>query len=100
MLFRSRYDRLLSQFGFPCPATGFALGLDRLSLVLKSQEKELPRFLVGGHNWQRVIQQADILRNEGKIVEMDVEGLNRDDLAEKIAQRPDYTLVYVEDDGQ
>ncbi|NPV26148.1 MAG: ATP phosphoribosyltransferase regulatory subunit [Firmicutes bacterium] len=29
-----RYDRLLGKFGFDCPATGFALGLERLILSL------------------------------------------------------------------
>jgi len=91
-----RYDRLLSQFGFPCPATGFALGMDRLTLVLKNQEKELPRYLVGGSNLQAMVQKADELRTEGKIVELDVEGLSRDALAEKLAGRAHYTLVYLD----
>lgn len=32
-----RYDNLLAQFGFPAPATGFALGVDRVLLVLERQ---------------------------------------------------------------
>ncbi len=91
-----RYDRLLSQFGFPCPATGFALGMDRLTLVLKSQHKEPPRYLVGGANLQAVLQKADALRLEGKIVELDVERLSREELQEKLAGRDHYTLVYVD----
>ncbi len=91
-----RYDRLLSQFGFPCPATGFALGMDRLTLVLKNQEKGLPRYLVGGNNWQAMVEKADALRNEGKIVELDVEGLKREALEEKLADRTEYTLIYID----
>ncbi|MEA4925024.1 MAG: ATP phosphoribosyltransferase regulatory subunit [Syntrophomonadaceae bacterium] len=91
-----RYDRLLSQFGFPCPATGFALGMDRLTLVLKSQHKEPPRYLVGGANLQAVLRKADALRLEGKIVELDVERLSREELQKKLAGRGHYTLVYVD----
>lgn len=32
-----RYDRLLGEFGCPLPATGFALGMDRVLLVLERQ---------------------------------------------------------------
>ena len=91
-----RYDRLLSQFGFPCPATGFALGMDRLTLVLKNQEKEPPRYLVGGANLQAVLRKADALRTEGKIVELDVERLSRESLQETLAGRDHYTLIYID----
>lgn len=32
-----RYDNLLAKFDYPCPATGFALGLERLILALDKQ---------------------------------------------------------------
>jgi ATP phosphoribosyltransferase regulatory subunit len=32
-----RYDNLLGKFDYPCPATGFALGLERLLLALDGQ---------------------------------------------------------------
>ena len=32
-----RYDNLTASFGFPCPATGFALGLERVLLALERQ---------------------------------------------------------------
>jgi len=35
-----RYDNLLGKYGFDCPATGFALGLDRLMLVLEKEQKK------------------------------------------------------------
>jgi ATP phosphoribosyltransferase, regulatory subunit len=91
-----RYDRLLSQFGFPCPATGFALGMDRLTLVLKSQHKEPPRYLVGGADLRKVLQKADSLRLKGKIVELDVERLSRAELETKLSDRDQYTLIYVD----
>jgi ATP phosphoribosyltransferase regulatory subunit len=91
-----RYDKLLSQFGFPCPATGFALGMDRLALVLKNQEGEPPRYIVGGTNLQLMVQKADELRKEGKIVELDVEGHSRAALQEKLADRPHYNMIYLD----
>ncbi|MDD4801633.1 MAG: ATP phosphoribosyltransferase regulatory subunit [Syntrophomonas sp.] len=91
-----RYDKLLAQFGFPCPATGFALGMDRLSLVLKNSEKESPHYIVGGQNWESVVKKADELRKDGKIVELDVEGLSRDALHEKLADYPNYIIIYLD----
>lgn len=35
-----RYDNLLSKFGYPCPATGFAVGIERLLLALDNQNKK------------------------------------------------------------
>jgi ATP phosphoribosyltransferase regulatory subunit len=91
-----RYDKLLSQFGFPCPATGFALGMDRLALVLKNHAGEAPRYIVGGNNLQLMVQKADQLRQEGKIVELDVEGLSRVALHEKLANCPNYIIIYLD----
>jgi ATP phosphoribosyltransferase regulatory subunit len=34
-----RYDNLLEKFGYPCPAIGFALGLDRLLLARANQQE-------------------------------------------------------------
>lgn len=35
-----RYDHLLSKFGVACPATGFALGIERIMLALKRQNAD------------------------------------------------------------
>ena len=32
-----RYDNMMQRFGDPCPATGFALGIDRIALTLERQ---------------------------------------------------------------
>ena len=32
-----RYDKMLSDFGTDCPATGFAMGIERLMLALDKQ---------------------------------------------------------------
>lgn len=71
-----RYDKLLSVFGVDCPATGFALGVDRIMLALDRQGIALPvepkDIYIG---WQEgmlpeAISQAVILRNNGKCVEV------------------------------
>lgn len=60
-----RYDNLLKQFGFPCPATGFAMGMDRLALVLTDQEKEPERFLVGGRDWNLIVKKISGIKANG-----------------------------------
>ena len=35
-----RYDNMMQRFGKPCPATGFALGIDRMALTLERQGKQ------------------------------------------------------------
>lgn len=37
-----RYDRLLSDFGSACPATGFALGIERVMLALEREHLKRP----------------------------------------------------------
>lgn len=92
-----RYDNLLSQFGFPCPATGFAIGMDRLALVLSEPEKE-QRYFLGGEDPDQMMKETQILRNKGCIVEMDVEGHSQEDLQAKLRGKPGYTLLYIKKD--
>lgn len=95
-----RYDNLMGHFGFDRPATGFALGLDRLALVL-DQPKELPRrFLVGGADFATVVAEADRLREQGCMVEMDVEGCSKEQLQAKLHGRNDYHLIYLDEDQE
>lgn len=92
-----RYDNLMGHFGLDRPATGFALGLDRLALVV-GQRQELPRrFLVGGKNFAAVVAEADRLRQQGCIVEMDVEGCSKEQLQCKLQGRSEYHLIYLEE---
>lgn len=92
-----RYDNLMGHFGFDRPATGFALGLERLALVVDRQSQLPHRCLVGGTNFHEMVAEADRLRQEGHIVELDVEGNTRDQLQAKLTGRHDYQLVYVDD---
>ncbi|MDD2585624.1 MAG: ATP phosphoribosyltransferase regulatory subunit [Syntrophomonadaceae bacterium] len=91
-----RYDNLLGQFGFPCPATGFALGIDRLALVLKHRDEEPRRFLVGGTDFKTVVQKAEELRSQGYIVEIDVKGSSREELEKRMENRENCSLIYAD----
>ncbi|NLY92059.1 MAG: ATP phosphoribosyltransferase regulatory subunit [Firmicutes bacterium] len=91
-----RYDNLLQQYGFPCPATGFAIGMDRLALVLKEPDEEPVRLLVGGTNWELMVEKARELREQGYIVETDVEQCTREELAAKAATKGNCRVVFIE----
>lgn len=71
-----RYDKLLGRFGHPCPATGFAVGLERMLLALERQgdpltEPPAPDVLIIYRKAQRseAIKQALELRSQGLAVE-------------------------------
>ncbi|MEN6349460.1 MAG: ATP phosphoribosyltransferase regulatory subunit, partial [Syntrophomonas sp.] len=91
-----RYDRLMGKFGTPRPATGFAMGMDRLALLLKNKADKPGRYLVGGSDWPAMAARAEELRAQGFVVEMDVEENSREDLEKKLQGRDNYTLLYVD----
>lgn len=91
-----RYDNLMAQFGWANPATGFAIGLERVMLCLGFPAEDERRCLVGGDDWGRIIQEAERLREQGMIVEVDVEGHSRADLLKALKQRPGYEIIYVD----
>lgn len=93
-----RYDKLLGEFGFDCPSTGFALGMDRLALVLKSNEEEPQRYIVGGHDYQSMVEKADELRKQGYIVELEVSAQSQEVLQQKLKGRKNCTLLYINKD--
>jgi ATP phosphoribosyltransferase regulatory subunit len=90
-----RYDKLLGKFGFPCPATGFALGMDRLALVAGQQTEKAVHYLVGGTDYQAMARKADELRREGHVVELALESNRREELEQKIKSRENCILVYI-----
>lgn len=91
-----RYDNLLNQFGFACPATGFAIGMDRLALVLKEPDAEAAHYLVGGTDWKQVVQKAQELRARGYIVEADVQECTREELERKAQQIGNCQVLYLD----
>ncbi len=71
-----RYDHLLSDFGNPCPATGFAIGIERILLALTRQGLARPKavkdvYLSFAPGLEATaIAEAKRLRAEGKVVEL------------------------------
>ena len=71
-----RYDNLLADFGNPCPATGFALGIERVLLALKRRGgglPETPKDVYVGYgqgNLEQAVAKALELRQAGKVVEL------------------------------
>lgn len=87
-----RYDKMLSDFGTDCPATGFALGIERLMLALTNQNivdnvrlnKDV--YVAYGEDLQeKAIAKVIELRQAGKTVEMGF-------VAQSKAQAEEYTL--------
>ena len=71
-----RYDNMMQRFGEPCPATGFALGIDRIALTLERQGKQLAEkpetvfVSYGEGKTAEGIRTACVLRKEGKRVKL------------------------------
>lgn len=81
-----RYNNLFSRFGNPRPATGFALGIERILLVLDRMGK-LPvekkeKLLIFGRDFRKVLLEASELRAKGYSVEIDIEGRSVTELKE------------------
>ena len=71
-----RYEHLLTEYGYPMPATGFALGIERILLTLERQGvhlSPLSKDIYIGYTASsigRAIQRASELRHAGKTVEL------------------------------
>lgn len=71
-----RYDNMMQRFGRSCPATGFALGIDRIALTLERQgqtaAEEPPVILVAYPERQTMaaIRLASSLRGQGQRVRL------------------------------
>ena len=97
-----RYDGMLTSFGMDCPATGFALGIERLLLAMErqglktaSQERE---FFIG---WQDgkladAISKAGELRRKGYSVELSLSAQTRDQAEATRTHKGFSQLVYCE----
>jgi ATP phosphoribosyltransferase regulatory subunit len=73
-----RYDDLLSNLGFSCPATGFALGIEQIVTALEKSglpEDGVPDFYLIGADSCRIFKKAKALRESGYSVEIAVNSL-------------------------
>ena len=96
-----RYDRLLDKFGRRMPATGFALGLDRLMLALERQgcaAEEAPvEILIASTPEQRreAAELARSKRREGYRVLLDLEAPHRQAAQEHAEDRGIGTTIWL-----
>jgi ATP phosphoribosyltransferase regulatory subunit len=92
-----RYDHLLDQFGAPTPATGFAVGVERLDLALDPGEiAEPPAVFVAGLNLSAVSRQAETRRANGERAITALEPLSRAEALKIIQTASHLELDYVE----
>ncbi|MCE5284259.1 MAG: ATP phosphoribosyltransferase regulatory subunit [Pelosinus sp.] len=98
-----RYDNMLSSFGAACPATGFALGIERILLALLRQEIDPDcnerEVYVGWNNGSlhKAIQEAVKLRQLGKTVELALTAQNREQAVESQKGRGFAEIIYFGD---
>lgn len=96
-----RYDHLLSEFGTACPATGFAIGIERILLALTRQGLEKPdqpkdvylSYAAGRE--AEAITKAQELRDAGKVVELALMGQTREEAAAMQQAKGYDELVYL-----
>ena len=90
-----RYDQLLTEYGHPMPATGFALGIERIMLALARQGGQIPsasKDVYIGYvdaSINEAIHRAMELRREGKVAEMGMKGQSHEE-AEQSRQTRGY----------
>jgi len=95
-----RYDNMLQDFGAACPATGFALGIERILDARKFQGVEEPAratdiylsFAAGYED--AAIRKAAELRSAGKVVEMSLTPQTKPDAERSCAEKCCMELVY------
>ena len=96
-----RYDNMLKDFGMACPATGFALGIERILQACEMQNISnavQTRDIYISYDekiFDAAIKKACELRNEGKVVEISLTPQTEDD-AKKSQIEKNYTeLIYL-----
>ncbi|MBU2702629.1 ATP phosphoribosyltransferase regulatory subunit [Sporomusaceae bacterium BoRhaA] len=98
-----RYDQLLASFGADSPATGFALGMERILLALERQHIELPiveksLYVAWTENKaQEAIQTATELRKKGARVALAFLPQSRQEAAEFVRDKGYEELIYCGD---
>lgn len=96
-----RYDKMMQDFGLNCPATGFAVGVDRVVLALeRSGMAQAVRSWDALVAWNEgklpeAIAKADALRNEGRSVKLCTEAMDLAAAAEAVKEYCCSSLVYV-----
>ena len=98
-----RYDNMMQRFGKPCPATGFALGIDRIALTLERQGKHLVQtpatvFVAYAEGKAaEAIRTACALRKEGKRVKLADRAMAEAEIRQAVQENHCDEYRYVED---
>jgi ATP phosphoribosyltransferase regulatory subunit len=87
-----RYDTLYADFGYPLAATGFALHLGSILDQFPTEPLTSADVLVYGRNAQAVIRVCQLLRSQGKRVEMSLNELNAGE-AKELATRKNIPVI-------
>ena len=97
-----RYDNMLKDFGAACPATGFALGIERVLDARKFQSvadnfttQKIFVSYAAGHE-VAAIRKATELRSTGKVVELSLTAQTQADAEKSCAEKNCSELIYVE----
>ena len=97
-----RYDHMLKDFGFACPATGFSLGIERILSAREKQGlkddirvKDIYLSYAEG-KIESAIKKAAQLRAEGKAVELSLTAQNKSDAEKSQVEKSYNELVYLE----
>lgn len=97
-----RYDKMMQSFGMDCPATGFALGVDRVLLALErtglaKNERGWDAFVAWSEGkLPEAIAKATALRSEGRSVKLATEAMELVEAAQAMKEYACNSLVYVE----
>ena len=95
-----RYDHLLTEYGHPMPATGFALGVERILLALSRQGVQIrpsSKDVYIGYTdacIDKAIRRATELRRAGKVVELGMKEQSRTCAEQSCAARGYELLEY------
>ena len=98
-----RYDNMMQRFGKPCPATGFALGIDRIALTLERQGKKItgrPETILVAYGEGKAaegIRLAGALRGEGKRTKLASRPMIKAEALQAVKENHCNELRYVED---
>lgn len=100
-----RYDNMLKDFGFDCPATGFALGIERIldarkfqNVAEPAQAKDFYLSYAAGFE-DSAIRKAAQLRAAGKVVEVSLTPQTKADAEKSCEKKSCAELIYLTDDN-
>lgn len=96
-----RYDHMLSDFGTACPATGFALGIERILLALERQGLQKPTiqkdFYVAyeAGKIQQAIEKTHALRSQGAVAALALQAQTEAEAARYQQDKGYQELLYI-----